>query len=314
MSEPVLVIHGVAMRSEDRVRQLVAGMNELVDPQRTFIPVYWGDLGPEARDIDKLMGRYTDRSKHAGSMIVDAMAGSVASGLGRTLAWVTKRRGDLDGATEIRDAYHKARQLLQKRARGYLNDKFQDMRLWMTSALMPFVADVIVYQSPAQRAKIQQRVRQVIDEQLSPEHGTASRPVTIIAHSLGGVIAFDMAVSQQAPLHIDNLVTLGSQPALFHLMDPRPGVLPAYEGEPIALPPSLRQWTNIWDEFDILAFGAGEVFRLPDGSSPHEEPVRCYYTALEGAAFMMSHLGYWQKKPAIKAVKRALKIARHRSP
>lgn len=309
MAEHVLVIHGIATRDESKFIATVDQLNRAVGDDFRLVPVYWGDLGASGHHLDKLMGRYGDRSANMWQMMADSVARPVTSGLGRTLSWITRRRGDREAAERIRALSKQQGLAMDRRVRGYLNDKFQSARLWLTAAILPFIADVIVYQSGDCRQKIHQRVREVMARELPGPVGMAARPVKVIAHSLGGIISFDMAMGQDDPLHIDHLVTLGSQPAFFHVLDPRPGGLGGlepYDGEPVTLKPTIGRWTNIWDEFDILAFGASEVFRMHDGSVPTEKSVKCFLTALEGAVLLQSHLGYFDKKPAIKAIGEAL--------
>jgi hypothetical protein len=306
MSEPVLVIHGIGTRNPAKFFRSVDALGGALGDQYELIPVFWGDLGGDGEHLDKVIARYPESSGGVGSMVADSLAGSVASGLGRTMSWVSRRRGEHDSAAQIREQAGQLRADLKGRVRGYANDKFQDMRGALTSAMLPFMADVIAYQSQGQRAIVHGRVREVIDKELGKEFGTAAKPLTVIAHSLGGVISFDMATSERDPLHIDTFITLGSQPAFFHLLDPRSQKVPAFEGEPVTLGPSPRRWTNIWDDYDVLAFGVSEVFRLHDGSAPIDRPVRCYRDAVRGAALLQSHLGYFTRRASLEAIREAL--------
>ncbi|GDY79925.1 hypothetical protein SAV31267_094100 [Streptomyces avermitilis] len=83
-----------------------------------------------------------------------------------------------------------------------------------------FLGDVLVYQR--HRDALHARVRHVIDD-VHPGLGRgAARPVRIATHSLGGVIAVDMATAN-VPLWTESLVTFGSQATFFH--QPVPGDL-----------------------------------------------------------------------------------------
>jgi hypothetical protein len=163
---------------------------------------------------------------------------------------------------------------------------------WARDAAGPGVArffgDVLVYQR--RRADIQARVREAMCD-AGVQLGDQGRPVQLLAHSLGGVVALDMATADD-PLWISRLVTFGSQFPLFHAIDPRQGLLaPLTEGVPATLPPSVATWTNLWEPMDLLAFVAGRVFRLHDGSTPQD--VRVPHLASSG---LWTHSAYWQQQ------------------
>ncbi|WP_328549876.1 hypothetical protein [Streptomyces sp. NBC_00366] len=149
-----------------------------------------------------------------------------------------------------------------------------------------FLGDVLVYQR--HREAVHARVRKCIDS-VDPTLGrTPDRPVRVVAHSLGGVIAVDMATAA-VPLWTSSLLTFGSQAAFFHACDPRGGQILPYAGDqPVALPPSLARWTNLWEPLDMLAFVAAGVFQLHDGSAPVDISVP--HAASTG---MWTHSSYW---------------------
>ncbi|MFF0201325.1 hypothetical protein [Streptomyces sp. NPDC005017] len=168
-------------------------------------------------------------------------------------------------------------------AAGRLNSA---LRTEFGPATTRFLGDVLVYQR--HRDAIHARVRQSVDS-VDPALGrTPDRPVRVVAHSLGGVIAVDMATAAD-PLWTSSLVTFGSQAAFFHACDPRGGqILPYSGGRPVVLPASLARWTNLWEPLDMLAFVAAGVFRLHDGSSPVDVSVP--HAASSG---MWTHSSYW---------------------
>ncbi|MFF9352746.1 hypothetical protein [Streptomyces sp. NPDC014734] len=162
-----------------------------------------------------------------------------------------------------------------------------------------FLGDVLVYQR--HRKQIHARVREQIAA-VDPELGRhPDRPVRLVAHSLGGVIAVDMATAQE-PLWTSSLLTFGSQPAYFHLCDPRGGQLLPYTGhEPVALPNSLARWTNLWQPLDVLAFAASHIFRLADGTSPVDLPLP--HSATAG---LWTHSVYWNLPELASAISDAM--------
>jgi len=306
MQQPVLLIHGIAMRREQKVDEYAQALESQLGGGYRLLPIFWGDLGADDTYLHKVIGRHDSRSDGFWEMLQDSLVRPVMRGSGKARAWVETQRGEHRRSEAISERSRRVSSSARRRVRGYLGDKFQDARLWLTQQSLPFTADVIVYQSHSYRQKIQQRIREVIDRELGQDVGRSGSPVKVIAHSLGGVAAFDMAQLAEDPLHIDTFVTLGSQPALFHLLDPREGLAAYEEDKPVTLPDTIAHWTNVWDEYDLLAFAAGEVFRLHDGQRPIDIAVRTTRSRLKGAAMMRSHLRYFGSRDTGKIVRAAL--------
>lgn len=305
MPEKVLLIHGIAMRSEAKVAKLASTLDALIGEEYQLVPVYWGDLGADDTYLHKVIGRHEASAAGFSHMVHEAVARPTRRSAGKAKAWIERRRGDRQRSEAIEKLSKQRSDDARSMVRGYLGDKFQEARLWLTQQTLPFIADVIVYQSHTYRQKIHERVREVVERELGPGAGSAEQPIKVVAHSLGGVVTFDMACSKANPLHLDALVTLGSQPAFFHLLDPRQGVAP-FEGEPISLPSTIGRWTNVWDEYDVLAFASGEVFTLSDGSAPLDVRIRATRSRLRGGVFLKSHMGYFNNKDAARAVRTTL--------
>lgn len=305
MPEKVLLIHGIAMRSEEKVANYAASLNDLVGDQYELIPVYWGDLGADDTYLHKVIGRHPMSADGFSHMVHEAVARPVARGKGKVRAWIERRKGDRERSAVITRASKKRSTDARQRVHGYLGEKFQDVRLWLTQQSLPFIADVIVYQSHSYREKIHARVREIVKRELGDQAGTAEQPIKVIAHSLGGVVSFDLACRSDNPLHLSALVTMGSQPAFFHLLDPREGVAP-FEGEPVTVPKTIGRWTNVWDEYDMLGFATDEVFQLHDGTAPLDVRVRATRSRLKGGLMMRSHLRYFTNKDTAEAIKLTL--------
>lgn len=305
MAEKVLLIHGIAMRSEEKVANYAASLNALVGEAYELVPVYWGDLGADDTYLHKVIGRHPMSATGFSHMVHEAMARPWSRSKGKVRAWIERRKGDPSRSAVITRASKKRSTDARSRVHDYFGEKFQVARLWLTQQTLPFIADVIVYQSHTYREKIQDRVREVIKRELGDEAGTSARPIKVIAHSLGGVVSFDMACHVRDPLHIEAFVTLGSQPAFFHLLDPREGV-PPFEGEPVAVPQTIGRWTNVWDEYDMLGFATDEVFRLYDGTAPLDVRVRATRSRLKGGIMMRSHLRYFTNQDTADAIKLTL--------
>ncbi len=143
---------------------------------------------------------------------------------------------------------------------GTLN---QVLRKKMAMPVALTLGDVVRYHQ--NRAAIHQRLFETLDAE-APGWGTRAQPINVMAHSLGGLLVLDAALgAERRTLHVNRLVTFGSQPAFFHVMAPRDG-LPHYEkGKRVRLPDSIGHWTNLWHRMDLLAFVAQPVFELHDG-------------------------------------------------
>lgn len=305
MAEKVLLIHGIAMRSEEKVVKYAASLNELIGEEYELVPVYWGDLGADDTYLHKVIGRHPMSATGFSNMVHEAVARPWSRGKGKVHAWIERRKGDRQRSAVITRASKKRSIDARTRVHDYFGEKFQDIRLWLTQQTLPFIADVIVYQSHTYREKIQSRVREVIKRELGEKAGTIDQPIKVIAHSLGGVVSFDLACLNHDALHIEALVTLGSQPAFFHLLDPREGV-PAFEGEPVRVPETICRWTNVWDEYDMLGFATDEVFQLFDGTAPLDVRVRATRSRLKGGIMMRSHLRYFTNQATADAIKLTL--------
>ena len=162
------------------------------------------------------------------------------------------------------------------------------------------IGDVFVYQ--AHRQVVHDKVLEVI-RKTDPALGTAAHPISIMGHSLGGIIAFDLATRIREPLHYKGLVTFGSQSSILHVLDPRGGALVTYAPPPsVSIPDTIAHWTNIWEAWDPLAFAMSPVFgpleRVRDVRIPHRS-----------TAPVFSHGEYWTQDDAVDAMREALERA-----
>ncbi|MGH9342188.1 MAG: hypothetical protein ACRD19_00270 [Terriglobia bacterium] len=179
-----------------------------------------------------------------------------------------------------------------------LGDVNQTLRGAWAERIGYFLGDILAYQR--NQAAIQERLSKAVSEH-ADGWGMEGKPISVIAHSLGGVIAFDAATRSMAPLWIDGLVTFGSQPAFFEILDPRES-LPRYRtGNPISLPKTIGRWTNLWEPLDVLAFAAGKVFRLHSGLSPTD-----LQTAHDLSYGLATHSTYWGSPELVAAIQQTV--------
>jgi hypothetical protein len=151
---------------------------------------------------------------------------------------------------------------------------------WLRRHAIRQFADVLLYQSQGRP------IRDAVRDRILSIPGTG--PVVLLAHSLGGVIAFDLlATDTAADLHrVKLLVTVGSQvPLLYELRALSSGI-----GYAERLPAALRgHWFNVFDQHDMLAYAGDLLF---DGD--------CKDIPLDtGQPFPMSHGAYWDEKTGL---------------
>lgn len=137
----------------------------------------------------------------------------------------------------------------------------------LTDATYPGAGDILLYQAHGDR------IRAFIGEQIS----AAAGPVVLLTHSLGGIAAVDLLVTQPMPT-VRLLVTVGSQvPFLYEI-----GALWSL-GHADPLPAHVPNWLNVYDPRDLLSYVGAPLFpgRVEDVEVDNRQP------------FPPSHSAYW---------------------
>ena len=284
--EPVLVIHGVAVRRREtfasRVREIETGVNQATGGglRFTFIPVFWGDLAPDFVGLGCAIPP-PEPCLPSKSLVVTAKDFRPAPGI------------DLPGVIgDIVD-----RLLAIGPFEDWAERKTSEVRRAIFPSASEGIGDLFVYVDRYE--PIQQRLRDVLAE-AGDGWGTPDKPVSVLGHSLGGVIAFDAARSTASPVSIKRFVTFGSQSAVLHILDPNREVvalsaaavqrLPPFNGhDKVRLPTTIGTWLSVWHAMDPLAFLAGTVFELSDGSPVIDERIEGQFGRWSNA-----HSCYWK--------------------
>lgn len=133
------------------------------------------------------------------------------------------------------------------------------------AAALP-IGDILLYQSRGE--EVRQFIRKKIEK--------APPPVTLVAHSLGGIACVDLLALPNPP-SIARLVTVGSQSpllyeigALYSLKPPRP------------LPEGFPPWLNLFDHNDFLSYVAGRLWPAVEdveieSGQPFPDSHRAYF-------------------------------------
>jgi hypothetical protein len=127
-----------------------------------------------------------------------------------------------------------------------------------------FIGDVFVY---LKQGTIRQKIRAEIGPALTEAHAAAKAgggPLIVVGHSMGGVILVDMLADPPAAglppdITVDALLTVGSQPGFFAVLDLLVANPPA--GSPRRRPDCVKNWFNVFDPIDPLAFRTEKIFK-----------------------------------------------------
>jgi len=187
----------------------------------------------------------------------------------------------------------------------------QGIRRALSDGVAQTLGDIVVYHE--KKAKLHSRLFERLREN-DKTLGSEENPVTVLAHSLGGIICLDAALGcevfengedgeeRDETLHIKRFLTFGTQAAFFHIISPRSGISQYKPGSPVELPSTIGRWCNLWHPLDILAFTAGKVFKFSDGTAPAD--YRIDSTLSEEWHFKgWLHSSYWSHPMLIEKLK-----------
>jgi hypothetical protein len=177
---------------------------------------------------------------------------------------------------------------------------------------MRFMGDVIAYQGPAVYEEIHRALAHALRSRLAPE----SRHLTIVAHSLGAVIASDFMFDHTRRagtrfrdhfgVDVVNLFTLGSPLALYAAKSPMgvmgefgPGrVLDGFD-TPVRVESDRGVWVNIYSDDDVVGYPLKPV------NDAYADAVTADVVMDAGNLLtrwnLLSHSAYWTE-PAVVAM------------
>lgn len=128
-----------------------------------------------------------------------------------------------------------------------------------------FLGDVFAYLNNRDaHAPIVKEVAGALDK-ADKARRSALDPLIIVAHSMGGIIAYDILTRLRAELVCDVFVTVGSQVGVFAELGLFPTIPIDRKVSPadrprVTRPKNIRRWINVFDPADVLGYSAARIF------------------------------------------------------
>lgn len=238
----VIYIHGIGPKPErDILRSTWDDALFGTSMARQSTMAYWADLLHEPAGIED-RGRMSLKAINRSGTETDTATDTVT-------AWKLKS-ADKDRAVEFMKALRTSREVaVRDRGAGAAFGKrvlpFPGFfrRPIAKLFLENFVHDTAAYFfRPKMREAIQKRLRDVLP--------TDGKPITLIAHSQGSVVAYEVlsSLARSSNVVVDTLVTIGSPLGIQEVQDF------LQSGESLQVPRCVRRWYNFADPLDAVAF------------------------------------------------------------
>lgn len=152
-----------------------------------------------------------------------------------------------------------------------------------------FLGDIFVYLEERGTADapgdIVNAIVKELDAASAMAKASADKRLVVVAHSLGGVIMWDILTYFRPDIKLDTLVTVGSQVGVFQelaLYRNKSGVTAA--PAKVKQPDNVGTWLNVYDTNDVFSFATSRVF---EGSSD--------FSFDTGYGVLSAHGGYFER-------------------
>lgn len=143
-------------------------------------------------------------------------------------------------------------------ARKHVDQGLLRLRAPVHRTVATFLGDAFVYFR--QREGGERAIAQAVESALVEAHAQRQgEPLIVVAHSMGGNIAYDLLTTTLRDLHVDVLATVGSQVAVMQELGMFSFAPVAPEAQP-RRPDNVDRWLNVFDARDVLGFAAARVF------------------------------------------------------
>lgn len=238
-------------------------------------PPWLANLTTDAQFCSQLLQHVSARSSDSGGpQALGGIIGKVGALLGA-------------GAMKLKQATQQVAGKILDRSGDFASTKVLAWsRHSLNANLGRFFGDVFIYMDQrgqhGQPGAIPARLLQAWDQAIA---ATPNEPVVIVAHSLGGVITYDLLTHFAPDRVVDLFVSVGSQVAHFEemkLFKNSPKDIPGSGGDKVAKPGNVKHWINVFDEVDIFSYSCKAVF---DAVRDHPYDTKTYVGKAHGAYF-----------------------------
>jgi hypothetical protein len=231
-------------------------------------PAWLEDLADDGQFVDALLARLdasgppaTPRAQTFGVSDVWGHLKEASARLAQAAIGIVS-----DATRAVSDA---ARDLGRSAAGAVINPVVRAARPGINKQAILFLGDIFAYLSGrGTPGRGEGPIVQVVAGDFA--RASASRgaddPMIIVAHSMGGIISYDILSHFRTDLVCDLFVTVGSQVGVFAGLGllsavPVDRTLPPDPGRTKArVPANIRRWINVFDPADVLGFKADGVF------------------------------------------------------
>ena len=229
MHGTVVYLHGTGQQDHERNKAAVGGMLQQNPTLADFTLVYvpWEEYCPPPAELDLVLPADARRSDPSDPRHpVEAFADDFA-----------RQARDQDVDFDV--------------ARRLLTDILTRHRAGLSRELADFLQYVVYYFRVDNATTVVDDIRRLVAQQIAG--ADQSQPVVVVGHSLGGIMAIDVA-SADHDGRIDLVVTVGSQSPLLYVL----GASPQFQGPDRRDP--VAPWLNLYNPRDPLSFLAAEAF------------------------------------------------------
>jgi pimeloyl-ACP methyl ester carboxylesterase len=261
----------------------------------------------ESREFRQAFGRSTTTDGNTERMLVRTLVAQclATAAEGGTVVSGNRRDRLVEAATPAFGVADQGIEAITDPLKQWAKETAKDTVSWPFGPLLrrgrrgaiDVLADIVFYQAHGDE------IREFVGGKIREIPG----PVVLLAHSLGGIIAFDLLASADKGTatagldRVEMLVTVGSQvPLLYELFALARGV-----NFPALLPRTFTaKWVNVYDRRDLLAYAGRDLFS-----------GRCHDIRIDTRTpFPAAHSAYWDTDSLYKHLAVELEKLRKEEP